>query len=337
MTTHKTIFTTERSKVHQQHALNAAPDILDVTMLHNPAKSELIDTLKGAEFLISERRGVIDSDILNHVDTLKLIVRLGSMAHDIDLEIAKDRGVIVCQQPDEMVIRVAEHCIMQMLAVSKKLNEVQQIALEANHKWGESKRTDANTFAYNWSRRDGIGQLYRRTIGIVGFGEIGTEMAKRLYGWRCTLLYNKRQQLPRHVEDDLNLQYADKSTLFQQSDIIVNLLPYSAATDMSIDAVSFAQMKSGSLLVSVGSGSVIDEHALADAVESGQIAGVALDTYECEPIQSDNPLRQLALRGYNILLTPHTAAVGDAPTDRADDYANILRYLNDKSIFNRLV
>ncbi len=341
MTTYKTIYTTERSPFHQERAIAAAPDNLDVTMLRYATKADLMENLANATFLISERTGVIDREIIESAPNLKLILRLGSLSHDIDVSAAKEAGIVVCRWSDAGVIRVAEHTIMQLLVLMKKISEVQQVALDASNEWAESKRTDENTFAYNWSGRQGIMQLYQRTVGIIGFGEISAELARRLSGWGCTILYNKRRRLPESVEMELGIQYAEKDILLATSDYIMNLLPYFPETDMSINADSFSKMKAGSLIVSVGSGSVIDEDALAEAVKSGHLAGAALDTYEWEPIKADNPLIKLAQEGYNILLTPHTAAGSStakiADKERASDFTNIINYLEDKPIVNRLI
>lgn len=341
MTPYKTIYTTERSPFHQERAIAAAPPDLDIIMLRYATKADLIEHLTDTTFLISERTGVIDKEIITAAPNLKMILRLGSLTHDIDVAAAKEAGVIVCRWSDAGVIRVAEHAIMQLLTLTKKVREVQKIALEASEDWLESKRTDENTFAYNWSRRQGIMQLYQHTIGIIGFGEISAEITRRLSGWGCSILYNKRRRLPDSVETELGIMYVEKETLWEQSDYIINLLPYFPETDMSINAESFAKMKAGSLIVSVGSGSVIDESALADAVRSGHLAGAAIDTYEWEPILKNNPLRQLAFEGYNILLTPHTAAGSStakiADKERASDFTNIINFLEDKPIINRLV
>ena len=81
-----------------------------------------------------------------------------------------------------------------MLALSKRLRESEAIALAASTEWGPSRRTDEDTFAYNWSNRQDVEGLWQKTIGIMGFGEIGAELARRLKGWECTVLYNKRRQ-----------------------------------------------------------------------------------------------------------------------------------------------
>ncbi len=332
---HPTIFTTHRSPHHQQRALDAAPPALAVTMLAHPSSDELMTHLVNAEYLISERVGVIDAKILQAAPNLKLILRLGSMTYDIDLEAAKGAGVIVCTWSDVGAVAVAEHTVMQILALNKKLLEVQSVTLEANPQWHESRRTDENTFAYNWSGRQGINTLHGQTVGILGFGEIGSELARRLKGWGCTLLYNKRSRLPESVESELGLTYVQVNELRQESDILVNLLPYTAATVNLINAAWLAAMKPGAIIVSCGSGGTIDEEALADAMGNGHIAGAAMDSYAYEPLMADNPLVMLARQGANIVLTPHVAAGNSHP--RTAEYTNILRHLHGEPILNRVV
>jgi phosphoglycerate dehydrogenase-like enzyme len=338
MKRYKTIFTTERSERHQQSALNNAPDILEIDMLRQPDKATLIKHLVDAEFFVSERRGVIDRELFQSAPNLKLIVRLGTFTHDIDLQAAKDAGIIVCRQPDKGTIRVAEHIVMQMLAVAKRLPETVKVALDTDADWGESHRTDENTFAYNWSKRDNIDSLWQKTVGILGFGDIGAELALRLMGWGCQILFHKRQQLPETVERELNITYTDEQKLVAESDYLVNLLPFTPDTDQKINAEYITSMKSGAYLISAGSGSVLDETALADAVRAGKLAGAALDTFEWEPIQAHNPLLMLALQGYNVVLTPHVAAgtVAANVNERAEIYKNLLAYLNDQPLDNRI-
>ncbi len=339
MTRHKVIFTTERGHRHQQAALNAAPDNLDITMLRQPDKDTLLPYLVKAKYFISERTGVINAEMIQAAPHLKLILRLGSLTYDIDTEAASAAGVVVCCWPVGSVIRVAEHMVLQMLALSKKVRKTEAIALAAGTEWGESKRTNEDTFAYNWSNRQDVEGLWQKTIGIMGFGEIGAELARRLQGWGCPVLYNKRRRLPESVETELSLSYADVDALFSQSDYIANLLPYFPNTDLMINADYFAKMKDGAALVSCGSGSVIDEAALAEAIKSGKLGGAALDTFEWEPIKADNPLINLAQAGRNVLLTPHIAAGGTAAAakERFGDFTNIVNHIEDKPLKHRVV
>jgi phosphoglycerate dehydrogenase-like enzyme len=264
---------------------------------------------------------------------LKLILRLGSMTYDIDVEAAKAAGIIVCAWPDSGAAAVSEHCVLQLLALSRRLLEVQAIAVEASPEWGASRPTDENTFRYNWSGRQQLKTLHGQTIGILGFGEIGSELARRLQGWGCTLLYSKRNRLPASVEAELGLTYADNDTLRSQSDLLVNLLPYTIETVNLIDAKWLAGMKSGAMIASCGSGGTIDEQALAEAIRAGHIAGAAMDSFSVEPLQADSPLVKLAREGANVLLTPHTAGSG---YPRSEDYTNILRHLRGEPILNRV-
>jgi phosphoglycerate dehydrogenase-like enzyme len=339
MTRYKTIFITERGLRHQQAALTAAPDSLDITILRQPDKATLIQHLGEAEYLVSERTGEIDAEIIQAAPQLKLILRLGSQTYDIDTLAAKAAGVAVCYWPVGTVIRVAEHMVMQMLALGKKLREIEAVALAASTEWGLSKRTDEDTFAYNWSDRQNLADVWQSTIGIIGFGEIGAELARRLKGWDCTVLYNKRRRLPLEVEQELGLTYVDAETLFTQSDFLANLLPYFKNTNLMINADFLAKMKPGTFLVSCGSGSVIDEAALVEAVKSGKLSGVALDTFEWEPIKADNPLIALAKAGYNVLLTPHVAAgaTAAAAQERASDYTNLVNHITSQPLRYRVV
>jgi phosphoglycerate dehydrogenase-like enzyme len=341
---HKVLFLTERSPRHQQAALTSAPDNLDVVMLRRPSRAEILQHLADTEFLISERAGEIDAELIQAGKKLRLIQRLGSLAHDIDLAAAQQAGVAVCLWPILNCILVAEHMLMQMLALAKKLPEVQTIAKAAGD-WGQPpQRTDENTFAYNWSGRTDIKGLYGAVVGILGFGEIGAELARRLRAFQPSqVIYHKRRQLPIKVEQALGLTYAGHDALVANGDFLCSLLPFYPETEMLLNAGTFARMKRGAFLVHCGSGGVIDEQALAEAVRSGQLGGAALDTYEWEPIRPHNPLLSLARDGAsNVLLTPHTAAGAPGPEGaprkytRQSDYINIMRLLRGEPLLHQV-
>jgi len=345
---HNVLFLTERSPRHQHSALESAPPELHVTMLRQPpiAKqapkrtTELHQHLADTEFLISERAGVIDAEMMAAAPNLRLIQRLGSLIYDIDLDAARAAGVVVCAMPVLGSILVAEHMIMQSLALVKRLRAVSATAVAADD-GGQTQRTDENTFAYNWSQQRNVGGLYGATIGILGFGEIGAELARRLRPFQPQrVLYNKRTPLPVSAERELGLSHVSKDDLYSQSDVLCNLLPYYPQTDHLLNAAALHQMKAGAMLVSCGSGRVIDEEALAAAIRSGHLGGAALDTFEWEPLPPDNPLVPLARDPQmNVLLTPHTAAGTPpyTPASRAGDYENIQRLLAGQPLLNRIV
>lgn len=326
------LFLTERSPHHQQAALEAAPAQVAVTMLRAPDRATILELLPQMDFLISERAGVIDAEMIAAGRRLQLIQRLGSLTYDIAVAAAQARGIPVCTWPIEGCILVAEHLVMQMLALVKRLPEAKAVT-EAASDWGRpAQRTDENTFAYNWTKRSDIGGIYQKTVGILGFGEIGAELARCLRGFRPTqVLYNKRRRFPNSVEAELGITYASEETIVAQSDFLCNLLPFSAETELHLNQSIFRQMKQDAFLVSCGSGATIQEAELAQALQSGHLGGAALDTYEWEPLPAHSPLVQLARENSaNLLLTPHIAfGVRSQKQEawRSDDYTNILRWL----------
>jgi phosphoglycerate dehydrogenase-like enzyme len=334
----KVVFATRRSLHHQQATLAAVPTGVRVVMLSSPTRADLLAELHDAEILMSERSGVIDAGLIAAAPRLRLIQRLGSLVYDIDLDAARDAGVMVCSQPVTGCVRVAEHMIMQMLALVRRLPVVSRLAAGASD-WGRpSRRTDANTFAYNWTRQTQIGSIYGRTVGILGMGEIGVELARRLAAFvPAQVLYHKRTRLPESVEAGLGITYAFPDAMVAAADFLCVLLPYSADTDQSLDAATFAAMKPGALVAHAGSGSVIDETALADALQSGHLGGAALDTFEWEPLRPDNPLVALARDpSMNVLLTPHIGS-GTTASGRASSWANVRRYLAGEPLIGRVV
>jgi lactate dehydrogenase-like 2-hydroxyacid dehydrogenase len=235
---------------------------------------------------------------------------------------------------------VAEHMLLQILGLAKRVREVMHITSEAGV-WGQPPReSDEDTFAYNWSGRKDIRGIYESTVGIVGYGEIGTELARRLKNFGCTVLYNKRSQLPAQTEAELNLQFATMDDLLSRSDFVCMLTPFFAETKMMVNDSFLARMKPGASLVCCGGSGILDEEAVTRAVSSGRLYGVATDTYAWEPVRPDNPLLPLArATDVNVILTPHTAAGTRADTrnERVEDYSNLLNVLHGKPLDFRLV
>jgi lactate dehydrogenase-like 2-hydroxyacid dehydrogenase len=341
MSKHPTLFLTHRGLLHQRAALDAAPAELDVTIVRSPSKEEIINLLPGKEFLISERSGTIDAEILRAGKDLRLIQRLGSQTHDIDLDAAREAGIAVSYLPIRTCIMVAEHMLMQMLCVSKRTREIMDITLSADNFGTEPFRCDEDTFAYNWADIEDIRGLWQSTVGILGMGEIGFELARRLRNFGCTVLYNKRNPLPSHAEHELNVQYAPAEDLISRSDFLCVLLPLFKETAESLNREFFSKMKSDSCLISAGGSGIIDEQALAEAISSGKFYGVAVDNFTWEPIRPDSPILEPARNPRaNVILSPHMAA-GNVPTSdaelRIDDYKNIVRWIRQEEIEFRLV
>lgn len=329
------VWLTERSQRHQQAALEAAPREFHVRMLHQPSTAELQENLGKADFLVSERQGKIDESLLAWAPRLKLIVRLGALIDDIDINAVVSRGIKLARQPVMGSMIVAEHCMMVMLALLKKLNEAQYRARTFASEQ-EPVRTDENTFRYNWAKITQVQGIYGKTISIVGMGDIGIELARRLRAFQpAGVYYFKRHPYSEAAEHELSIQHvATLGELLKMAEVLVVLLPYSHETEHLINAEALAKMPAGSLLIQAGSGSTIDEKALVKALQNGQLAGAALDTFEFEPLLADHPLRKLTEDPTAaIILTPHIAAATPPyAVRRSQDYAEIMRFVQGEPL-----
>jgi len=337
---HPVLFVTQRGLRHQQAALEAAPPEIEITMRRDPPRQEILELLPGMEALISERAGVIDGEMIAAGQHLRLIQRLGAQTWDIDLAAARAAQIPVCYWPVRTCVLVSEHMLMQTLGLLKRVRELMTIA-KAGADWGQPpRRCDEDYFAYNWSNRQNTGTLWRQTVGILGFGEIGTELARRLRGFQCSVLYNKRQRLPAAAEAELGLTYASPTELVSGSDVVFSLLPYFPETDQSLNAGFFQSMRPGALFVHCGAGAVVDEIALIEALQAGHLGGAALDTYTYEPLRPDDPLLAVARDPLqNLILTPHVAAGATAAVRnaRTEDFTNIRAVFGGGELEYRLV
>lgn len=331
-------------KQHQAWRLAAAPPACNVIMRRNTevSRDDVLALVEDADALISERAGVIDRALIAAAPRLKLIQRIGSLYHDIDLDAAREYHVPVCVRPIRGTIAVAENLVLQMLAVLRRAMPLQAILHMPPEQFLPSgpRRTSEDVFAFNWSQQTRVSLVYGKTIGILGFGEIGAELARRLQPWGCRMLYAKRHPLPRFVEASLHIEHRDPERLLRESDIVVCLLPYFQETDLWLNAERIAMMRRGAWLVEAGSGSVVDERAVADAVRSGHLAGASFDTYEWEPVRPDNPLLTLADSDpeANIFLLPHIGSCNDGgfANEFSEFYDNIRRILNQEPLHGQV-
>jgi len=319
--------------------MEAAPEDIEVELLVSPDKATVINALTGAQFLISERVGEIDADVIAAGGDLQLIQRLGARCHDIDLEAARTREVPVCVWPLEQSAMVAEHVMALLLALAKRLKDSAEV-MTSSADWGEPQECDANTFAMNWTGRTGIGMLAGTSVGIIAMGEIGTELALRLRSFGCDVVYNNRRRLPASAESRIGVRYLARDDLLQVCDIVCLLVPFSPETVGMTNPAFLAMMRPGALLVSCGASTTLDEEAVAAAYSSGHLGGIATDGHRWEPTKSDGPLVSLARnRSANVVLTPHSAQ-GDLQLTaamRRPEYTNVINVLADKPLLHRVV
>jgi phosphoglycerate dehydrogenase-like enzyme len=219
------------------------------------------------------------------------LVQLMSVGYDtFDLDAAREAGVPVAVNGGANAIAVAEHAIMLMLATMKRLTELDTAVHNAGWRSGPSGELR-------------LYELWHSTVGIVGMGRIGQQVAQRLRGWDSRLLYYDPAPLPEATAAALGVEYRPLDDLLSESDVVSVHVPLSAQTHHLIDARALSLMKPTAILVNTARGGLVDEVALAGALRAGTILGAGLDVLSSEPPPADHPL----LSAPNAILTPHVA------------------------------
>jgi len=274
----------------------------------NVAAADLPDVLMDADYLCGFI-GPIPTDVLIAATNKRLkLAQLMSAGYDrFNIEGARAARLPVADNGGANAIAVAEHAIMLMLSALKHVH-----ALDASVRNGR------------W--RGGVGrvyELYGSTVGIVGMGRIGREVARRLAGWDANLIYYDPVRLSADVETQFNVRYVELDQLLRTADAVTVHVPLNARTRNLIDAESLSLMKPSAVLVNTARGGLVDEDALASVLREGQLLGAGLDVFSQEPVAADNPLLEFA----NVVLTPHSAGPTwqSFPRRFANCFANIER------------
>ncbi len=246
---------------------------------------EMERKVEQADFVVALK---VDAELVRHMRHVKLIQYHGVGYHkSIDVAACQAAGIPAAFTPDGNTVEVAEHIVMLVLALYRKLVVVHNALKQG--KW------------LMWELREEMYNLCGKTVGIVGFGRIGRETARKLRAFDVQLLYYDVCRPEARLERALGVAYCELADLVRRSDVVVLCVPGTPATRNLISAELLGQMKKTAILVNVARGDVVDEAALIDALRSRRIAGAALDVFAQEPLPPDSPL--LALD--NVLLTPH--------------------------------
>ncbi len=232
----------------------------------------------------------VSKDLLRHTRRLKLIQRLGVGFDNVDLEAATRFGIPVCTMPDFNAATVAEHTIMLILALLRRVFE-SNLLMKAG-------RWPLHTVA-----AQGIFDLQGKTLGIIGLGAIGEAVASRAQAFEVRILYYDKKRRSTAVEKELSVSYATLDDLLEESDIVTIHLPLTSETHRLIGRAEINKMKRTAIFINTARGAIVDDEALAEALDQGTIAGAGLDVFSQEPPDPRHPLRKCT----NVLLTPHSA------------------------------
>ncbi|HUK58479.1 MAG TPA: NAD(P)-dependent oxidoreductase [Stellaceae bacterium] len=262
--------------------------------------------LGSADALVVEGFAV-GTEELRHAKKLKIVQKFGGLAHNIDAAACFTAGVKIDVQKRRVNIAVAEQALALMLALAKRVPELAGVVTESALRAAGfdprpfDRRYTGNS---NFARITGLRTLSGATLGIVGMGEIGREIAARAAAFGMSILYYQRNRIARLDEAALKTRYAPLDQLMAQSDYITPALPLNDSTRGIIGKAELAHVKPGAMLVNVARGELVDHDALVEALQSGRLSGFALDVGYQEPATPSEPL--LAMRK-NVILMPHTA------------------------------
>jgi phosphoglycerate dehydrogenase-like enzyme len=262
-----------------------------------------------ADFFMGFRAGLKPADY-DHLGRIKLMQVLSAGYDGIDLERLRALGIPLANNGGANSFAVSEHAILLMLAVYRKLPELDRLVRAG--KWKSSRLGQEQEH-----------EIAGKTIGIIGLGMIGKMLARRLSGFEVNLLYTDPVRPSAEEEGKLRVSYRELDDLLRESDILTLHAPADHTTHHMIGERTLSLMKRDAVVINCARGELVDEAALYRALTEGRIAGAGLDTFDPEPPRSDNPLFTLP----NVVLTPHAAGPTweSWPKRFANSYANVAR------------
>ncbi len=251
------------------------------------APDDLVRALADADGLIVRSETKVTAGLMDSAPQLRVIGRAGVGVDNIDVQAATTHGIVVMNAPDGNTITTAEHTIALLVALARNV-------AQANSSVKSAK----------WERKRFIGaELQSKTLGIIGLGRIGRAVAQRASALGMRIVaHDPFIAIERGGE--VEVESASLDEVFARADFLTVHTPLTNETRGLVNAAAFAKMKDGARVINCARGGLIDEAALHDAIQSGKIAGAALDVFEKEPPPSDHPLLQLD----QVIVTPHLGA-----------------------------
>src|SRR5918994_326502 len=268
----------------------------EVELGYEMDSDELTERIGEFDALLIRSATKVTAKVIGRADRLKVIGRAGTGVDNVDVAAATRRGIVVANAPESNSVAAAEHTIAMVLALSRNVPRAHE-SLVSGH-WERSK------FAGN--------ELYGKTLGVIGFGRIGQLVARRALAFDMEVVaYDKFVAAERFR--DLGVEGVDTTDeLYARSDIITIHLPKTPETVNWIDAAALAKMKDGVRIVNCARGELVDLDALAAALDSGKVAGAALDVFPEEPFEG-HPIAERS----DVVVTPHLGASTAEAQDRA--------------------
>jgi phosphoglycerate dehydrogenase-like enzyme len=294
---------------------------LEVVSYKGNAREELIEAVSDAYIIIGDYTNNIamDADVFRASKKCIFVQQPSVGYQHIDVDEAARQGVSVANAAGANSIAVAEHAIMVILACLKKL-------MLCNEKTRDAIWVQDDMANY------GVFELHGKTLGIIGAGRIGKEVARLAGPFGCQMIYYDTVPLAPDEEEKLDLRFCSIDDLVSESDVVSLHVPLTPETENLMNAERIASMRPGAILVNTSRGKVVDEAALAEALKAGRLGGAAVDVFSSEPIAAGNPL----LDAPYALLTSHVAGATNESRLRIIDLSlnNVVDVLRGKRPVN---
>ncbi len=250
--------------------------------------------------------------LLDALPHLKIVQRMGVGINTVDLAACSRKGIPVCNLGDVNKDALGEHGMALLLALTRRIVENHELLRAAD--WTGARAVLDGTF-----------ELKGRTLGVLGFGKAGYELARRAKAFGMRIVYHNRSDVDARLVESVEAQPRTQAALLRESDVVAIAVSLNPSTQNMLDAKALALMKPTAYLINLARGGIVDERALAEALNAGRLAGAGLDVFSVEPIAPDNPL----LKAKHVVLTAHSAGTTKECTDRevAWSIENVRRYL----------
>lgn len=287
-----------------------------------PGEGEDVNQLASGDIVgLITQVAPVDAGLLARLDGLQAVLKLGRSYFNVDVDAVRGRGLTFGAVPRKGPNCVAELALTLILSLSKDLLvSHQSVASGAYRQRGLRPEITAQwKMAFHWMHNTRVHEVQGKTLGIIGMGEIGCELARRASVLGMHNLYYKRTPLSAELERRFDAAYRDLETLLRESDYVCVATPHTPQTERMIGPKELSLMKESAFLVNIARGGVVDEEALIGALRANRIAGAGLDVFTYEPLPADSPLCRLD----NVILTPHIG--GGTGTNRALELADALR------------
>lgn len=276
------------------------------------SREKLLEGARGVDALLPILTDPIDAEVMDTAGPqLKVIANYAVGYNNVDVQAATERGIIVTNTPGVLTETTADTAFGLILAAARRFGESERVARAG--RWN------------GWGPLQFLGvDVYGRTLGIYGMGRIGQAVARRARGFDMRVIYVSNRRLDEHLEKELNATRVDMDTLLAESDIISLHVPLRPDTRHVFDAEAFRKMKKTAVLVNTARGPVVDEAALARALQEGEIFAAGLDVFEEEP-----KIHPELLKCENAVILPHIGSASHETRSRMSEIAatNIVNVL----------